>query len=179
MKPHVLARFAAVPFVVAVMLFGVTYAQSARPDAMDQLLVEVQRLRADLQQASAASMRMQVLVARLSLQEQRIAALDRQSADVQQQLSAAARDKNAAGDHLNRMTSAVQGGQIPAEDQRYLEQEVASLKNRLLEQTLRESSLQNRLNEIATTILAEQSRWTEFNTRLDELERMLPALSPR
>src|SRR5579862_1833623 len=47
--------------------------QQARPTAtLDDLLAEVQGLRADLARSSSAAVRVQVLTARLSLEEQRI-----------------------------------------------------------------------------------------------------------
>src|SRR5688500_14205101 len=55
---------------------------------MDDLLVEVRAIRADLDRAAAASLRGQLLGMRLQLQEQRITTLSRQLSDVQQRLRA-------------------------------------------------------------------------------------------
>ena len=61
-------------FLLAVTLLQ---AQGARPEPSDMaaLLAEVKGLRAEINEAASGSMRMQLLVARLSLQEQRITAL--------------------------------------------------------------------------------------------------------
>src|SRR5262245_26659226 len=54
----------------------VTYGQAERSSAtLDDLLSEIRGLRADLGQQSSATLRTQLLVARLTLQEQRINAL--------------------------------------------------------------------------------------------------------
>ena len=53
------------------------------------LLAEVRGLRADLNQAAGASMRAQLLVARLSLQEQRITTLGKELTELQAQLQTA------------------------------------------------------------------------------------------
>jgi hypothetical protein len=37
----------------------------------------------------------------------------------------------------------------------------------------RESALRQRLTDASNALLLEQNRWTEFNSRLDELERAL------
>jgi hypothetical protein len=69
--------------VVGVLLLGVVgvlsaqAGQGAAPSGMAELLAEVRGLRADVNPAAGASMRMQVLVARLSLQ-QRINVVGRQ-----------------------------------------------------------------------------------------------------
>src|SRR5476649_1090690 len=52
----------------------------------DALLAEVRGLRAELNQAAGTSIRTQLLVARLQLQEQRINTVDKQLAEVRAQL---------------------------------------------------------------------------------------------
>ncbi|MCM3878834.1 MAG: hypothetical protein ND807_01885 [Vicinamibacterales bacterium] len=182
MMSQSLSRTMAFAGLGAVALAGVVYAQSARlpnTDGMDQLLTEVRGLRAELSQASAASMRMQLLVARLSLQEQRIAALARQATEVQDHLAGATQEKNATSEQLTRLTAALQGASLPADQQREFEFELASSRSRLVEQAQRELRLQTQFDQISATIVSEQSRWTEFNARLDELERALPAPAAR
>ncbi len=61
------------------------HAQTAAPSAMEALLGEVRGLRAEVHQAAGASIRTQLLVARLSLQEQRLNGVAKQLADVQTQ----------------------------------------------------------------------------------------------
>jgi chromosome segregation ATPase len=182
MMTQSLSRAIGIAGVTAVALAGVVYAQAVRgtgSDGMDQLLSEVRALRAELKQASAASMRMQLLVARLSLQEQRIAALSRQSTDVQEQLATATQERSSTGEQLSRITQALQGVVVPAEQQRDMEIEIASFKTRLAEQEQRELRLQTQFDQLSRTISSEQSRWMEFNQRLDELERSLPATAAR
>ena len=58
-------------------------APQAAPGSTDALLAEIKGLRADFNQRLDASIRAQLLVARLQLQEQRITTLSRQLADVQ------------------------------------------------------------------------------------------------
>src|ERR1051325_6702667 len=83
--------------VIAVFLSVIAVVASAQADrraaTLDDLLIEIRGLRADLGQAASASMRMQLLVARLSLQEQRITVLSRQLTDVQSQLGTAVRER--------------------------------------------------------------------------------------
>jgi Tfp pilus assembly protein PilO len=115
---------------------GVGSAQGTRTsaDGMDQLLTEVRGLRAELRQAAGASARMQLLLARLSLQEQRITALNRQASELQQQLAEVVHARTSTGEHLERLTTAVQTTGVPTQEQKAIEYEIAALKTRVVEQ---------------------------------------------
>src|ERR687895_113852 len=86
-----LCRTAAISLAAGAMLVAVLSAQSgpvptAQSNSQDALLAEIKALRADLNQRLDASIRAQLLVARLQVQEQRISTLTRQMSDIQQQL---------------------------------------------------------------------------------------------
>jgi hypothetical protein len=169
-------RAIGIAVLIAVALAGVVSAQATRnssSDPMEQLLSEVRGLRAELTQAAGASMRMQLLLARLSLQEQRITTLNRQSSELQQQLTDATRDRSMTVQHLEQLTTAIQNNAVPAPAQKDAEYEISALKTRVAEQQQEEQRLQNQFAEISRVIAAEQGRWMEFNSRLDELERSL------
>src|SRR5260370_19321513 len=77
------------------VIAGITIsaAQTATPSGstnspIDQLLAEVRGLRAEVNQAASASVRAQLLVARLQLQEQRINVLAGQLAEVRRLITA-------------------------------------------------------------------------------------------
>jgi len=82
---------------LAVCLTLIAVAVSAQGErrvaTLDDLLSEMRGLRADLAQTGSASMRMQLLTARLTLQEQRIAVLSHQRADLLARLAAAERER--------------------------------------------------------------------------------------
>ena len=56
---------------------------------------------------------------------------------------------------------------------RQLERELADVKDRLVREQRFEQELRYKVGELATTLVTEQNRWTDFNSRLDELERTL------
>ncbi len=161
---------------LAAALVAVVSAQAPRggSDGLDQLLSEVRALRGELNQVAASSMRMQLLLARLSLQEQRIAVLTQQSAELQQQLATVTRDQSASEEHLARVTQALQDTAVPAEERRAAEYEIAALNTRAAERQQQQDRLQNQLDEVSRAVSAERGRWIEFNSRLDELEQSLP-----
>jgi chromosome segregation ATPase len=162
--------------LIVAALAGVLSAQagqSSSGDRMGELLTEVRGLRAELAQAAGASMRMQLLLARLSLQEQRITVLSRQLNEVQEQLMGASQGRSSMADRLSRVIASVQSIDVPAEERKAIEQEIPHIKRQLAEQQQRELQLQTQAAEISAVISAEQGRWLDFNARLDELEHSL------
>ena len=111
-KPFRVALLVGLAAAVATIAFGQTL---RNPATMDDLLAELRGLRADLSHAAAANMRMQSLVARLSLQEQRINTLGRQLTDVNAHLEAVTRERIAQEDQLKQFESAIAGGSLPPE----------------------------------------------------------------
>jgi hypothetical protein len=154
--------------------------QSGQPAGFADLLAEVKALRADVNQAASASLRAQLLVARLSLQEQRITALGRQLIDVQAQLVAAMRERTEIESQVKRFNEAAADGSLPADERKAVESHIRDLKaSQLPQRQLAEQQLRTQESELAGVIASEQNRWTEFNARLDELERSLPGATPR
>ena len=153
-------------------------AQSSRPATLDDLVVEVRGLRAELTQAASASMRMQLFVARLSLQEQRITSLSRQLTDVQRELADVTRLRESTAFQLKGAEKAPPAD-LPADQIKEYQEHMARVKATFVQHQQREQLLRNQEIEIAAMIATEQSRWQEFNGRLDDLERSLPSSSPR
>ena len=163
--------------VIAVVISVVVSAQAQRtPATIDDLLTEMRGLRADLSQTAGATMRMQLLTARLSLQEQRITVLANQRADVSTRLAAAVRERSEVEARVKNFQNAVPGAGVRREElEGVLRAETTTLSLR------REAERQLRAQETELTglIEAEQGRWTDFNGRLDELERSLPTAGAR
>ena len=76
------------------------------PASLDDVVAELRGIRADLAETSSASVRSQLLVARLQLQEQRITGLTRQRAEVQSQIALAR--QQAQGPDFSRMQQLIQ-----------------------------------------------------------------------
>ena len=84
----------------ALAMGGVASGQAQRPDAtLDELVVEVQALRAEMNQAASASIRAQLLVGRLQMEDQRIAGVVRELDAVQAELAATAQVRADAATH--------------------------------------------------------------------------------
>jgi hypothetical protein len=166
------------PMLVGVLLVGVLViggvsGQAQRnPASTDDLLVELRGLRAEVNQAANANIRAQLLVGRLQLQEQRIDTVARQLGAVQDQLSIAIRETEAVATELKGNESAI--GRVSPEKREEVEGEIRYLTTNLQQRQRREQQLRVQESELSGQLAAEQNRWMDFNSRLDELERQLP-----
>jgi chromosome segregation ATPase len=151
--------------------------QAQRPTAtMDDLLVEVRALRADLTQMAGVSGRMQVLLVRLSLQEQRIATLGQQLAEARRDLAKATQERQDTEAGLAQTEETIRRGVVPAARQKDVDYMAADMRNLLTQREDRERQLRSMEIEIEGLLTTEQGRWSDFNGRIDELERALPLL---
>ncbi len=152
--------------------------QTVRPAAtLEDLLEEVRGIRRDVAQASAASLRMQALVARVSLQEQRLKALGERLAAAQRAL-----DDAVAGrmDKQRRLDALEVTPDEPVSEDMRKEMAVAAavLRREVAAVAAREERLRGTVSELSGYIQTEEGRWAEFNQRLDDLDRP-PSAAPR
>jgi phage-related minor tail protein len=153
-------------------LAAVLTGQSATPSdrVMQELLTEVKALRSEVNRAAGSSIRAQLLATRLQLQEQRILTVSRQIDEVQKELAGVAQARAA----INMVVK--QGsGDDPRDKERMLDM----FKSQLDEYGSREQQLRQHESSLMAMLAEEQARWTDFSSRLDELERALPAARPR
>src|SRR5688572_26227470 len=159
-------------------------------DPSAALLVEVRGLRAELGEFSRASLRAQLLVARVQLQEQRILYFDRQRAELHSKVTAAAERAAAAAMDIERTQDQIKslrpGSSAPTGPGQAGQPEMSQFIRPMLELSLEgarkeaeaasktEQQLRAQEAEAIANLSGEQGRWNEFNARLDELERSLP-----
>lgn len=171
LKARILWTLGLVSFIVGFIAVALS-AQAQRSIAsLDDLLTEVRDLRAEVKQTTSASIRTQLLTARLQLQEQRVYAAARQLTEVQGQLAA-------MRDEIRELQQFVDGsenadGSLSVDQQNDLRRERASRGQTIEQMRQRQQELKGRETELLNNVNAEQARWTEFNGRLDEIERSL------
>ena len=147
--------------------------QAQRSAALDDVVNELRALRADLRLTTRASTQMQLLTARLTLQEQRLAVLANQRQAVVAKLTEEKRDRAAFDAKVAQMEEAA-AKNLPAELPRdQFEYMLNDLKRQAANHRDAEQQLRSEEAQLSTDIANEQSRWTDFNNRLDELERSL------
>ena len=169
------ARLIITSLLVAGSTLFVVSAQGPRPadssDAIAALVTELRAVRAELTEANQRSLRFQLLLARLQLQEQRIGHLDRQRADVTKSLMDAGTMSTMFLSQFEQFERACAEG--TAEERKACESQLQSMKATASTHQTREQQLRQQEQDLAQAIATEQGRWADFSARLDELERAL------
>ncbi len=146
-------------------------AQARGDDPIRELLSEVKLLRQALERASTIGTRIQLLVARVQLQEQRIGDLSRRLDNVRAELRDVDREVTTVTPQVEMMTEAAQTDD--PEERKAAEQAASMVRSQLDALERRRAELAGEEGLLSQQIAAEQNRWTDFNSRLDELERSL------
>lgn len=160
------------------ILGGAVFAQDMRTGSSqgspeDALLAEVRALRAEVHRMNSVNIRAQLLVARLQLQDQRVYTAARQLADAQ---GALARVQDRLGGERARVRQLEDAASRATGQSRLaFQQAVADAGSQIEHQRREEQQLQARESELLRAVNDAQSRWTDFNTMLDDLERSLSA----
>jgi endonuclease/exonuclease/phosphatase (EEP) superfamily protein YafD len=158
---------------VLAALWSSTFAQPVgSTDVLAQLLAEVRALRIVMEQSGTAGPRIQLLTARLSIQESRVARLARDLDDARANLVRITEAQRRASEMFENLEAAVPSESDPAR-RRQLEAELKSLKQQIDVQSSEEQFLRNQESSLQASYDTEQARWLEISNRLDELERSL------
>lgn len=145
------------------------------PDVLRELLVEVRGLRLAMERAATVGARIQLLVARVQMQEERIAELSRRAVAVREELG---RIDTAMAQQSAMIKQFERGAESRAnpDEQRELEGMVEMHKQQIAFAEKRRQELTAEEALLAQQIASDQSRWSDVNNQLDELER---SLAPR
>lgn len=141
-------------------------------DPIVALTAEFRALRTELAEAARASLRLQLLTARIQAQEQRIIYLDRQRAEAATRRSNAEQGRNAFATQIKQFTSG-EMAKLPVEDRRQFEFMVTAQKEQLALQDRLVQQAQIEENDASSALAQEQGRWADLNNRLEELEKTL------
>jgi hypothetical protein len=141
------------------------------PATLDDLLNEIRGLRADLRQTTRVSTQMQLLTARLQLQEQRITVLANQRADVTARLAVETRLRTDAERRVQTFDEEKPTNEAVGISRAELADMEKHFKAEYAQHRDAEQQLRAQESDFSAQIAAEQNRWQDFNSRLDELER--------
>jgi chromosome segregation ATPase len=147
-------------------------AQSAAPDTLSSLLLEVRGLRAAIEQLVSAGPRVQLAIGRLQLQEQRISEVTRRLDDVKTALAKVQKESDSEEDEVKMLEESIPRATDPKR-QEELEGALKHLKLAARERGPELLRLQGEQAALMQDLANEQTRAAELNQRLDELERTL------
>ena len=158
----------------ALLVAGVASGQAQRPDAtLDELVVEVQALRAEMNQAAAASIRAQLLVGRLQMEDQRIAGVVRELESVQADLAVHAQARVEAATRLRTLEEAVLGATNDVREEAVRQLNAARAAAQQVDR--RQQTLKRRESALAKELEVDQARWQDINERLENFEQSMAA----
>lgn len=139
----------------------------SRAATLDDVVAEVRALRTDMLQMLDASVRAQFLVARLQVQEQRIAGIARELAQAEEQIRGLEAARNPFTDRMLQELSKESSKPEEAEFQAMLKGQLERIQNG-------DPALKERVASLSQLLADEQARWAAFNAQLEALERDLP-----
>jgi hypothetical protein len=158
--------------VAGAFTVGAAAQSPAMADPLPALLAEVRALRIAMEQQAAIGPRVQLTLARLNIEEARVSHLTGDLTAIRQQLAATeiavaqvAEESADIEQRLQREADPVKRAQ--------LETAQRDLQLRQRQHDAEERRLRARENDAAQAVAAEQARWVELNSRLDDLERQL------
>src|SRR4029077_5208529 len=128
---------------------------------------------ADLRLTTRASTQMQLLTVRLQLQEQRLAVLSNQRADVMTRLAAESHQRAEVEARVRTFEENINRNESLEVPRKELEAILVMERRTFNQHRDAERDLRAQESDLSAQIAAEQNRWQDFNNRLDELERSL------
>jgi predicted nucleic acid-binding Zn-ribbon protein len=160
----------------ALVAAGAGSAASARtqasPDVLGALLVEVSGLRAAMERMASNGPRIELALGRLQLQEQRVNTLLRLQTEVRERLALVEQEAGELAQRVEAMQTALPE-RADENERKALQEELVHTKRLHSVKATEVQRLRTEEVEAAQLLFAEQSRWTEINQRLEELERAL------
>jgi chromosome segregation ATPase len=166
---------AAVVLLSLAFVSGRTSAQAppAANDVNAALIRELHDLRLAIEKLASASSRVQVLSARASQQEQRIANLTTQLIALSSKLAEFTVDTTLANARLEQLKERLRVETDP-QKRAELEQEQAGFAVDASRKGMMQSSVQAQVEALRQQIAIEQSNITDIERKLDELDRQTP-----
>ena len=166
-----------IAILVVAVAGGVTAQQRPAPSraaTLDDLLEELRAFRSEVRDLSATSLRAQLLLARLQLQEQRVTTIWRQLSEVEDKLQATQKD-GAAPEQILKLMGVEPGRDPPAQMAPVIEM----FKTQMAAAAKANADLNLRQAELTQLMTNEQSRWTTLNAEIEALEKALRAVRPQ
>jgi len=163
-----------VPFILCSCVAAWAQAPSADPQTIQSLLSEVHQLRIVLERSAAIAPRIQIAVERLKLQQEQVARTSRELADLRDRLDKSRSELAQMQQHLPSLEAEVSQETDPSRQRDLGERlKFSKLQSEQVEKSTQQ--MQTREGELASQLQSEQSRLTELNDRLDQIERALNA----
>jgi hypothetical protein len=164
-------RVVGIVLIATAIAIAATRAQE-QDGILPALLVEVRGLRAAMEQMAAAGPRVQLALGRLQLQEQRLNTLVMKLDQTREKLAMFQRQAAQHQLQLTQIEAAIKDASN-VEDREQANHMLVIVKSEITNSQAEVQRLTVEEASTAAEIASEQNRWSEFNQRLEELERAL------
>jgi hypothetical protein len=161
-----------VPALLLASLANQAPAQDAQQTTLQALLNEVKLLRAAVERSNQLAPRIQIALARMQFQEERVRSATRRAESAHDELSNTQRRRAELADILKHLESR-QSLALDANARKEVEDQTASIKAEWEKFSRIEEQLQARDGESLAALQSEQTKWNEVNDQLVSLERGL------
>jgi hypothetical protein len=145
-------------------------AEPAPTSELKALVEEVRALRLSIERTSTHASQAQLLLGRVQLQENRLATLGRHYQEARTRSLDAQADHRAGDARLAQLTESLRAA-TAAEHRQAIEDGIAVMKRELAGFEARAEQLRSDEAGALDALTAEQHRWSDFNQRLEALER--------
>jgi chromosome segregation ATPase len=125
-----------------------------------------------MNQAASASIRAQLLVGRLQMEDQRITGVVRALEAVQADLVASAQARADAAARLKTLEEAVLGATSDVREE--AEKQLNAATAAAQQADRRQQALKRRESNLAKELQEDQARWQQINARLENFEQAIP-----
>ena len=157
------------PMVMSVaFLAGQAPSTAQRSASLDDVVAEVRALRSEMKQSADVSLRAQLLVARLQVEEQRISGLAHQLSETEQQIRALEGARNPMFEQMMKEwdKNPPEPGEVDM---------LAGLRAHFEKIQNGDPALKERQATLSRQLADEQARWIAFNAQLEALEKAVSA----
>jgi len=149
-------------------------AQDAQQPTLQQLLQEVHGLRIALEKSNQIAPRIQIALARMQLQQERVRDAERQLETARAKLADTQNRRSVMTGRIKEL-EARQLQTVDPGGRNALDQELAETKSMMETIATMEEQLRTAEAQANANLLSEQSRWNEASDLLSSLERVLSA----
>jgi chromosome segregation ATPase len=140
---------------------------------MQALVAEVRQLRKDLQTASGYSLKTEILLHRLQVQEAAVARVAQHLNDVRSNLSETQGHRRDAAANLKQLEEFLESSEISPEVRKQVERQISGKKSELESLTAEEQQKQTAETEAEEQLRTEQAKLSALEDRVDRLEEEL------
>ena len=144
-------------------------AQASDSGTLAALTVEIHQLRLAVEESTRAQTQTQAIAVYLSVQKDRIFQMASRLDSLHKDVEAAADESRQQAQQLAKLTEASSSGSLDQDMRAAIADQIRDLQHALPRSTAREQGLRNREAEASQTLQAEEARWVELISRLEQV----------